>query len=422
MTSECMDASAAALLPAHGDSLFSATLKQRPEHFHVCEELALEFADNGEHLFVFMEKWSMNTDEVVSLLAECFACQSADIGIAGLKDRHARTRQWFSIRTAQSAELLEHALDLFNSEAENHAALLRSERQNSEQQNSEQNSAASEVYTKRLKLLDCRRHTRKLRHGAHVANHFEITLSQIVRLGLPEADGLEDTHQQQQLQSQVAKRLATIANQGFPNYLGPQRFGSGQRNLIRARQWFRQPRKRVSRKQRSLWISAARSALFNAVCKARVADGCWQQLLSGEPAMLDRSRSFFLAEHHSSDDAMLCERLTQLDIHPSGPWWGRGATEATTACADYEQQVLANHKELCEGLERAGLKQERRALRATAENLSVQWLCNDSLALKFSLLPGVFATSLLNEFGNCCEPQTGTYSERSCSGRSSSER
>ena len=76
---------------------------------------------------------------------------------------------------------------------------------------------------------------------------------------------------------------------------------------------------------------------------------------------------------------------------------------AQEECAELEQQVLGLHADLCAGLERGGLTQERRALRARAVGLQHVWLDDRSLELRFHLSPGIFATTLLRELGHCNE-------------------
>jgi len=259
------------------------------------------------------------------------------------------------------------------------------------------------------------------------------------------------------LVNELAERIELIKACGFPAYIGSQRFGHGAQNLRRAQQWFGKSSKRTSRQQRSLWLSAARSALFNVVCAARVRDGSWLHLMTGEPAMLDGTGSYFIAnvdddrvedgvaDGHSGDfgesdlsgndlsgndlggndlsgndlggseagkvdagksesDTSLNQRLASHDIHPTAPWWGRGRAPAKGECATYEDALLAPFSDLCAGLERAGLAQERRALRGVAQDLSVEWVSDSAIELRFSLAPGIFATSLLRELGSCTEP------------------
>lgn len=356
--------------PAHAPALFDATLKHQPADFIVDEQLDIAHEGHGEHLYLQIRKVGMNTQELVSLLEQVYNVRSQDVGFAGMKDRQARTTQWFSVTTPEGAEPCVRALE------------------------------RSDSAHKSASVLNERRHTRKLRRGAHSGNRFVITLRQVQ--ACREATGPA-------MPVAVAQRLECLSACGFPNYIGPQRFGRGGQNLQRARQWFRQPRKRATRQQRSLWLSAGRSAIFNAVCAERVRQGNWQTLLTGEPAILAGTHSFFDTE--GVDRGELDERLGRFDIHPSAPWWGRGSTTAKGDCAALEGDILADFEDICAGLERAGLSQERRSLRAQVYDLSHQWVDADTLELTFSLSPGIFATTFLNELGRCQEPdqqQSGT--------------
>ena len=51
------------------------------------------------------------------------------------------------------------------------------------------------------------------------------------------------------------------------------------------------------------------------------------------------------------------------------------------------------------GLERAGLKQERRALRLRPAELAWRWHDDGALELRFALPPGCYATTVLRELG-----------------------
>lgn len=362
---------------AHGPAVFTAMLKVRPEDFRVDEILDIELAGAGEHLYLQIEKTAMNTDEVATLIQECYSVTSSDVGLCGLKDRHSVATQWISVRTAKSAEVFEELVASFNQEQK---ALW----------------GDTDGYVKAMRVLVSGRHARKLRRGAHGSNRFEITLRdvQVASTSSSDSDEIVD------IPTAVAARVDLIATRGFPAYIGAQRFGRGGQNLQRAQRMFATPRKRTSRQQRSLWLSAARSAVFNCVCAARVRDGSWDQLLEGEPAVLNGTRSFFATNAEES----LERRLSEFDIHPSAPWWGRGQSLATGASAAFENQQLEPYKSLCAGLEQAGLTQERRALRAPATPIDHQWVAADVLKLQFSLAPGIFATSLLRELCTVSEP------------------
>jgi len=191
----------------------------------------------------------------------------------------------------------------------------------------------------------------------------------------------------------LAGHLETIAAQGVPNYFGPQRFGIEGGNLLRARQWLSGEIELHDRLERSFALSAARSAIFNAVLARRVADGTWNRLLAGDVANLDGSNSIFSVD---ALDEVLAERCRQLDIHPSGPLWGRGASRSQGEVAELEQQVVASESLLADALGKAGLEQERRALRLRVSN--IDWALEaDQLRLKFRLPRGAFATAVLHE-------------------------
>ena len=55
---------------------------------------------------------------------------------------------------------------------------------------------------------------------------------------------------------------------------------------------------------------------------------------------------------------------------------------------------------LRQGLESAGLEQERRATRVRPQGLERDWLDGASLQLRFSLPPGAYATTVLAELGD----------------------
>jgi len=80
--------------PASGAS---ATLKRLNEDF-IVTELPLQLpSGEGEHLWLDIEKNGANTAFVAQQLAEAAGVNEWDVGYAGLKDRYAITRQWFSI-------------------------------------------------------------------------------------------------------------------------------------------------------------------------------------------------------------------------------------------------------------------------------------------------------------------------------------
>ena len=334
--------------PACGGPVLSARIRVRPEDFRDEELDAFEASGEGEHLLLTVEKRGMNTGFVAGAIARWAGVPELAVGFAGLKDRHAVTVQRFSVQLPgrEPPEL----------------SLL------------EQDG---------LRVLAHARHRRKLSRGALDGNRFTLVLRDV-----------------QGVRVAIEARLAQLAARGMPNAFGDQRFGHAGGNVGKALAMFAQgPRgKRMGREQRSMLLSAARSALFNRVLAARVADGSWERGLEGEVWMLDGSRSVFGPEPWS---APLAQRLADFDIHPSGPLWGRGALRSEGACRDLETGALDDEvsRALRDGLERAGLEQERRALRVRPRKLPWDWPDAGSLRVTFALPPGSYATAMLEQLG-----------------------
>lgn len=338
--------------PANGQPLASAVLRASPADFRVDEVLPFALDGAGDHVWLRLEKTGMNTEFLAKALAKFAGVKNLDVGYAGMKDRHAVTRQWFSVGLPGKAEPDWSALPAQFNPGE-------------------------------VRVLEMTRHGRKLKTGALKENRFELRLSSLQG----ERDELET-------------RLQRIASLGVPNYFGPQRFGRDGGNLAGAERLFGGANMR-DQHERGMYLSAARSLLFNEVLAARVAEGSWAQLLPGEAVMLDGAGSYFIAE---ADDAALPERLARFDIHPSGPLWGEGELPAKDAALALETRVLAGFSPWCEALARFGLRQERRPLRLKPRELS--WTFEaEALIVRFALPAGCFATTVLAELVNYTEPK-----------------
>jgi tRNA pseudouridine13 synthase len=317
-------------------------LRSVPEDFVVEEVLGFEPDGAGPHLLLTVEKRGANTGWVAAQLARSAGVAVRDVGFSGQKDRDALTRQAYTLPWPVNAPPDPAA------------------------------GWSGEGY----RVLAAVRHGRKLRPGSHRANRFALRVRGLC--GDPAA---------------VDEHLALIARRGVPNYFGPQRFGRGGANLARALEWARSGRAPRERAARSFALSAARSALFNAVVAERVRAGSWDRLLPGEAAMLEGSRSFFRV---GQPDAALVARCAAFDVHPSGPLHGRGTSPATGEAGEIESCVIAAESGVCALLESQGLEHERRALRLPVRGL--EWSFEeDSLSLAFELPRGAFATAVLHE-------------------------
>lgn len=335
------------------DELPQARFKSTPEDFRVDELLGFELDGEGEHLWVNICKTGQNTRDLVDLLAQKFAVKARDVGYSGLKDKHAVTTQWISLPLAAGSQYLS------DDPADSVIKI---------------NELLAELPG--VEVTTVTRSRKKLRTGAHRQNGFTIILRE-----------LKAPH------DVVEQRLKQVSANGFPNYFGPQRFGRDGRNVASAQSMFASNRK-VTRFKRGIYLSAARSYLFNLVLAHRVANKNWNLVLPGEACILDGTNSVFL---NDNPEAEIESRCLAFDIHPSGPLHGRGDAVVTEVVADIEEACLKSEPALLEGLEKAGLKQERRALRAVAHELKWQWLDDNSLKIEVILQRGIYATSLLRE-------------------------
>jgi len=330
------------LARAWGAPPASGSLRHAPEDFQVSEIPLLEPGGAGEHVWLWVRKRNANTPWVAEQLASFAGVHQRQVSYAGLKDRHAVTEQWFSVH------LPGHSMPDWG-------------------------GVGAESFT----VLRYARHARKLQRGALRGNAFRICIRDL------SADP-----------AALQRRLQLLAAEGVPNYFGEQRFGHEGGNLRTADMLFRNPARRLARNRRSLALSAARSFLFNRVLSERVEAGSWNRPLPGDAMQLQGSHSFFAAP---DIDTILQDRVQAGDIHPTGPLHGRGVPPVTGAALELETRVLSACSDWLRGLEAAGLKQERRALRLPVADLHWQQPAVDRLVLEFSLPAGAYATSVLRE-------------------------
>jgi tRNA pseudouridine13 synthase len=325
---------------AHGVPPVTAELRRMPEDFHVEEILGYDADGEGEHALLWVEKREANTDWVARELARFANVSPVNVGYAGMKDRHAVTRQAFTVQLAGKPD-------------PDWAAFPHAE----------------------VKVLASTRHKRKLKRGALRGNRFVLVLRD-VRGDRARADQV----------------LQSIARRGVPNYFGEQRFGREGGNVAQARAMF--AGRRVDRDKRSILLSAARSHIFNSVLAARVERDAWDKPLDGEIWSLAGSRSWFGPEPF---DDVLAARLAQGDIHPSGPLWGQGESPAAGAAGELERETAAVFADLADGLVAARMDQERRPLRLLPKDLRWRWLDDETLELSFELPAGAYATVVARE-------------------------
>ena len=278
----------------------------------------IEPSGEGEHLWLLISKKDQNTSWVAGILAKLAGIKRNDVGYCGMKDRFAITTQWFSLHVPG------RDLDL--------DTLIHSD----------------------FTILRTARHNKKLRRGMHQGNRFKIVLRELE----VEEKSFDD-------------RMKLISLHGVPNYFGEQRFGHQGNNLHEVQKLIMADKLKGNRHGTGLYLSAARSWLFNLV----------------------------LARHIDNADGSL-DRLQDY----TGPLWGRGRSSVDRNAASVEEQVLKDWQDWCYALEHAGLKQERRNLILRSDSVLYDWIEPNQLSLEFSLLRGCFATALLREIAQLSRP------------------
>jgi len=338
----------AALTPpaAWGEPLGSGILRASPEDFEVEEILGFSAGGEGPHALLRVRKRGANTEWVARELARAAGCKPFEVGFAGLKDRNAVTTQHFTVPRGKRA-------------AEEFSGL------------------SGEGF----EVLATAPHQRKLPRGALEGNRFVITVR-----GLACDRGA------------LSERLAQIGTGGAPNYFGEQRFGRDAGNLAQVVATAallgrgERPRSR-DRSAQGFMLSAARGVVFNAILAERIAQRSWNVLSAGDVANLDGRGSVFAVE---AVDSELERRCAALELHPTAPLWGEGASLASGEPLAIEERIAAGFPEALSVIALARMKSERRALRIRVRDLEHEYQ-GEVLRLKFALSAGSFATTVLRE-------------------------
>ena len=323
-----------------GTSPLTGRVRASVEDFRV-DEIPLTLpSGEGSHLWLLVEKSGANTDWVAQQLAQAAGASPRDVGYAGMKDRHAVTRQWFSMPVPVKSEL-----------------------------------PWGDWKIPGVSILQAARHAKKLHRGVLRGNHFEIVIRDI-----------QGDH------AELDRRLHALQAVGVPNYFGPQRFGFGGNNVREAARSLLEGR-RQTRAKRSIYFSALRSFLFNHLLARRVREEIWDRLIDGDVAMLEGTHSVF---HCAMPDADLSRRCAEFDLHPTGPLPGDKGMLPERDSLQLEQQVLAPYEKIIDALRNARLESDRRSLRVRPSDLSWEQT-GETLRLKFALPPGAYATTVIDE-------------------------
>ncbi len=323
----------------HGFESSKGSIKTENEDFKVVERLPEIPSGEGEHLWLTIEKNGQNTAWVARQIAKWANVKPRDVSYAGLKDRHAVTQQTFSVHLPGQKEPSPRLLHVDG-----------------------------------VKVLSAIRHTRKLKIGQLVGNHFEIRVRNC-------NSGIET----------LETNWHIISKQGVPNYFGPQRFGFDGQNVIKGQQWLLGEAK-APRQHQSIYLSAVRSYLFNQLLANRVIDGTWNKLVDGDFAQFTEGKAGFYSDEVLAKDIERCQ-LGELSPCASMPGESR---DEFLKLDERETAQLENFADLLAALQQRRVSRHFRKLRVFPEKTSFMVVDGDPV-FGFFLPAGCFATSVLAE-------------------------
>ena len=323
-------------------------LKQEPGDFEVEEIPAYLPSGVGEHLFLWIEKTGITTEQLTRQIVQTLRMANRDIGVAALKDRHAVARQFVSIPAKFAG-------------------------------------GVGSLESPQVRVLSATLHGNKLRTGHLRGNRFSILLRNVP------PDALE-------MALPIASRLQQL---GVPNYFGDQRFGiDGETaqlgfDLLRGEKVPEDIHPARRRFLLKLALSAAQSVLFNQALATRLLAGHLHQVIAGDVLQVAASGGVFVCEDVAADQP----RFDSREVLPTGPMFGPKMKLAAGTVAEHEAQLL----------EKSGLTVEhfsrfpdltsgtRRPYLILPGDLEVQQEAA-GLRFRFTLPSGSYATILLREF------------------------
>lgn len=317
-------------------------MRSTPEDFRVVEEPLYPPTGDGKHTFLYVEKRGRTTEQVARDLGQESGVSSRDVGYAGRKDRHAVTRQWFSLEGVDPERAREFELT-------------------------------------DAVVLEAHRHEHKIRTGHLRCNLFEIVLR---------SDDAIDV-------AAVKDQAAMLVSRGMPNRFGDQRFGRDGQNAQRAREILYSGKPQKDRRAARFLISALQSEVFNAVLEERIneIDG----VILGDVARVEESGGLFWVDDVERDAA----RAKAFEISATGPIFGKKMRVPTEHAASLEAAVWerfdlppVEELKLPRGVRARGT---RRPLRIRPEGLSVESVDDETgLKITCALPPGAYVTVLLD--------------------------
>ncbi|MEZ4632833.1 MAG: tRNA pseudouridine(13) synthase TruD [Deinococcales bacterium] len=313
-------------------------IRLSPEDFQVTEIPLYLPQGSGSHSYVYVEKVNLTTRDLVVALRDA-GVEEKLIGVAGLKDKHARSRQWLSVprRFEDSLKALE----------------------------------TMEGVT----VLERSRHKNKLAIGHLQGNHFKIHVRETA------ADA----------EAKAKAILEKLNSLGVPNYFGPQRFGRFGGNAIDGFKVSQGENVVGSKQLKRFFLSSLQSMLVNHMLKLRLERNLYDKVIIGDWAKKHDTGGVFEVK----DAEVEMPRALRGDISPTFPLYGRKVPISNAQAGSFEREVLEHFGVSWHSFNVR--KGARRISRIFLKDTAVESSPEGGLWLSFALPKGAFATSVLRE-------------------------
>lgn len=391
-------------------------IRQRPEDFLVEEIPLYDPCGEGEHIYMLVEKREMSTLQLVQIVAAHFGVRRDAVGYAGLKDKHAITRQVISVHVP-------------GKKPEDFPSFTHP----------------------KLGVVWTDLHANKLRRGHLRGNRFSIRVRGVQATAALPADRV----------------LRSLQTHGVPNRLGEQRFGHYQNNHLIGRaillgDWRgaldellgpkpgvedassaaraayalghfeealrltspsnraetvalshlaggrlpEQAMRAIDRAAVEFFLNGFQSAVFNALLDERLERGELATLTPGDVAFKHDNHAMFAVDESTAAAADTTDRLRSLSISPTGAMWGPAMMRASGRVDEAEIAALAragvtlDQLQSSVAVQRGLVEGTRRAFRVPVIDPEVEGGVDEHgsyVRCAFELPRGAFATVVLRE-------------------------
>jgi len=325
-------------------------LRLTPRHFIVEEIPLYEPSGEGPHLYINITKEGLTTKDIQEKLAVIFNCPNSDIGYAGLKDKHARTTQTFSVLLG----------NVDNDSINNTVKQIKSH-------------LPATINWAKL-------HRNKLKPGHLLGNRFTI---KVTNTNLNATKSLE--HAQE-----IAEHLK---KNGVPNFFGPQRFGFEGENIQKGIKIIQGNNLRIDPWLRRFLISSYQGYLCNRYLANRLESDNYYLIMMGDIAKKYSTGGLFQVKDPQKEQL----RYENHEISFTSPIFGSKMWDATGPAGKLEEEILNEAGITLQQFDYLKIKGTRRLGRLLIPDLNVS-LENQDLLVEFFLPKGAFATTVLREF------------------------